>query len=140
VTCKGAIAWNEADFKAAAKADIPVIVNVVDAHLSADASGTCDPISGKVLGCFGEPVITKDRRMGKRQENYRLRKAAGTGSSRPSQIKTWNGGKKVLEMNDMPVAVQSVTDKKGSMTVMGVDVQALDSLKTLKALWKEIDK
>ena len=137
VTCKGAIAWNEADFKSAAKSDIPVIVNVVDAHLSADASGTCSPSSGKVLGCFGEPVITKDRRMGIRHENHRLRKAAGTGSSRPSQIQSWQGAKTVLKMNDVPVAMKSES-QKGSVTVIGVDVQALDGDKTLRAIWHEI--
>lgn len=139
VTCNGAIAWHEASIKAAASPEIPVIFNVADAHLSADASGTCDPTSGKVLGCFGEPVITKDRRLGKRDMNYRLRKAAGTGSSRPSQIQTWEGGKTILEMNGVPVGIQSSTGKKGSVTVLGFDVQALDSQKTLDAMWSAID-
>lgn len=137
VTCKGSISWNDADFQKAVSNDIPVIVNVVDAHLSADASGSCAPGSGKVLGCFGEPVVTKDRRLGERKQNYRLRKAAGTGSARPSSIASWQGGKKILEMGSATVAAQETDDKK-SITLIGFDTQALDSQKTQDAVWKAL--
>ncbi len=137
VTCKGSISWNDADFQKAVSNDIPVIVNVVDAHLSADASGSCAPGSGKVLGCFGEPVVTKDRRLGERKQNYRLRKAAGTGSARPSSIVSWQGGKKVLDMGPSTVAAQEKDDKK-SITLIGFDAQALDSQKTQDAVWKAL--
>lgn len=135
-TCRGAIAWNASEYEKALKSDGTVIVDIVDAHLSADAAGACTPEDGKVLGCFDAPVVTKDRRIGNRSENTRLRKAAGTGSSRPSSIKTWKGGKTLFEMNSHPIAVkQKISDQK-SIIVMGFDLQAMDSQKSLDALWK----
>ncbi len=137
VACSNAITWNQEIFEKAVSQPIPVIVNIVDAHVSADASGACTPTSGKVLGCFGEAVVTKDRRMGERAQNLRLRKAAGTGSARPSSITTWNKAKPLIEMSSATVAAQEKTSS-GSMTVIGFDIQALDSQKTMDALWKSL--
>ena len=138
-TCRGAIAWNDADYRrATAQGGIPVIVNVVDAHLSADAKGECNPAAGGVLGCFADPVITRDRRIGERAENTRLRKAAGTGSSRPSAVRPWQGSSVALEMGAASVATRQTKDD-GSFAVIGFDLQALDSNKSLRAAWKNMN-
>ena len=120
-----------------ARDDIPVIVDVVDAHL-AEGRGGCAPESGRVLGCYGEPVITKDRRVGERKENTRLRKAAGTGSSRPSSVVGWKGSASLLEMDGVSVGAQQTYKSGGSLTILGVDLQGLDSQKTLDAVWKTL--
>ncbi len=137
VACNGAIAWNAEDYTKSYRDDIPVIVNVVDAHLSADAQGTCAPASGKVLGCFGEAVLAKDRRIGERKSNLRLRKAAGTGSTRPSQVKLWNGSSSLFKMGEFSVAAQAKSTKGGTLSLYGFDLQALDSLRTQKSVWNE---
>ncbi|MBR4986420.1 MAG: D-alanyl-D-alanine carboxypeptidase [Proteobacteria bacterium] len=137
VACGGTVSWNGEAYKIASTLGIPLIANVVDAHLSSDAGGACDPKTGKALGCFSEPVVTKDRRIGARQMNYRLRKAAGTGSSRPSSVTVWDGAKKTLDMTGIPVASTQKTDK-GVYSVIGVDLQGLDSQKTLDAAWKAV--
>lgn len=135
VACNGQIAWNPELLKA--RDDIPVIVDVVDAHL-AEGRGGCAPESGRVLGCYGEPVITKDRRVGERKENTRLRKAAGTGSSRPSSVVGWKGSASLLEMDGVSVGAQQTYKSGGSLTILGVDLQGLDSQKTLDAVWKTL--
>ena len=137
-TCNGAIAWDSGDYEKASTSNIPVIINIADASLSADANGSCNPSSGKVLGCFGEAILAKDRRLGNRNQNLRLRKAAGSGSTRPSQLKEWNGSKTIYKLNELPVAVQEKSDNKGSYTVFGLDIQSLDSDKTFKAVWKDL--
>lgn len=137
-TCKGAIAWDSNDYEKASVPEIPIIVNIADAYLSADATGTCNPSKGKVLGCFGEAVLTKDRRLGTRSQNLRLRKAAGSGSTRPSQLQVWNGSKTIYSLNDVPVTVQEKSENKRSYTLFGFDIQSLDSDKTFKAVWKDL--
>ena len=137
VACNGAVSWNGEAYKIASTLGIPLIANVVDAHQSSDISGVCDPKAGKVLGCFGEPVVTKDRRIGAREMNYRLRKAAGTGSARPSSVTVWDGAKKTLDMTGISVASTQKTDK-GVYGVIGLDLEALDSQKTLDAAWKAV--
>lgn len=137
VSCGGSVSWNGEAYKIAAGLGIPVIANVADAHLSTDIGGACDPKGGKVLGCFGEPVVTKDRRIGARDMNYRLRKAAGTGSARPSSVTVWDGAQKALEMSSVPVASSQKTDK-GVYGVIGVDLEALDSQKTLDVAWQAV--
>ncbi|MBQ9396842.1 MAG: D-alanyl-D-alanine carboxypeptidase [Proteobacteria bacterium] len=137
-TCNGAIAWDSGDYEKASTPNIPVIIDIADASLSADASGTCNPSNGKVLGCFGEAILAKDRRLGNRNQNLRLRKAAGSGSTRPSQLKEWSGSKALYKLNELPVVVQEKSEQKGSYTVFGLDIQSLDSDKTLKAVWKDL--
>ena len=138
-TCRGAIAWNEEDYrKSTASGDFPVIVDIADAHLSADAKGECHPESGSVLGCFGAPVVTRDRRIGERTQNTRLRKAAGTGSSRPSSILSWSGSKAILEMGASAVGVQKHHEGAGSFSILGIDLQAADSRKTMQSVWDSL--
>ena len=136
--CEGSIAWNPEDYQSALQAKVPVIVNISDAHTSEAAGGTCAPKSGKVLGCFGEPVVAKDRRLGAGKLNQRLRKAAGTGSGRPSQVQTWTNGKPIFEMSSTNVATQEKLESGGSLTVIGFDLQSIDSQKTLNAVWKKL--
>ena len=118
--------------------EIPTIVNIVDAHTLTEEHSTCAPESGKLMGCLGEPAISRDRRLGDLSENYRLRKAAGSGSTRPSSVNAWNGAKAVLRMASMPVAMTAPTSAGGSITVAGFDLQALDSQAALDHVWKKL--
>lgn len=135
VACQGKISWDEAAFRRAMEAKIPVIVNVSDAHLSNESKETCDPIHGKVLGCYADAIVTKDRRIGEAQLNYRLRKAAGTGSARPSAVSMWKNAESKIKMAGASVAARA-DHQGGSVSVVGVDLQAMDSQKSLDAAWR----
>lgn len=136
VACNGRLAWNQNFFDQALSMQIPVIVNLVDAHLDpAKTSGPCAPLDGKVTGCYGDPVVTKDRRIASRKDNHRQRKAAGTGSSRPSSVASWKNAQISLSMDGTAVAV---TEKTSRVSIVGIDLQALDSQKTLDAVWRAI--
>ena len=116
--------------------EIPTIINIVDAHMLTEEHSTCAPESGKLMGCLGEPAVSRDRRLGDLNQNFRLRKAAGSGSTRPSSVNSWNGAKTVLKLASMPVAMKSNTAKGGSITIVGFDLQALDSQASLDNIWK----
>ena len=118
--------------------EIPTIINIVDAHTLTQEHSTCAPESGKLMGCLGEPAVSRDRRLGDLDKNYRLRKAAGSGSTRPSSVNSWNGAKTVLKLASMPVAMRSTTLKGGSITVVGFDLQALDSQASLDSVWNKL--
>lgn len=133
VSCAGKMAWNEDAYKAAIDAKIPVIVNAVDAHQSAQTQERCDPHQGKVFGCYGEPIVTKDRRFGIRKDNLRLRKAVGTGSSRPSSVAVWNGAQSVARMADATVIAREASPDGSDISIIGIDLQGLDSQKSLQA-------
>ena len=140
VSCNGSISWNADSFTKAVKTGKQITVDIGDAYLSADAQGKCDPGSGNVLGCYGEAIMSKDRRITNRQNNYRLKKAAGTGSTRPTVIKQWQGSKPIIQMNDMTIGAQGKTASGSSITILGFDTQSLDSQKTQNAVWKAIQE
>lgn len=137
-SCAGKVAWKTDVVQKAMDVDIPIIVNVVDAHLSAQVQGECAPDAGKLLGCYGEPVVTKDRRIGVKKDNTRLRKAAGTGSSRPSSVSVWKGAESTLEMGGMTVSTHQKAPSGRDVHIVGFDIQGLDSQKTLDAAWKSL--
>ena len=136
--CNNSINWTAQNYQQVASPKIPVIVNVAEAHLSEGHNAPCAPAEGRVLGCFNDPVVTMDRRIGERAANNRLRKAAGTFSAKPSSVATWDGSKSILEMAALPVAAQSKNKEGGSVTIIGFDLQAVDSQKSLDAFWKKI--
>lgn len=136
VACQGKMAWNDEAYRRAIDAKMPIIVDAVDAHQSTQTQEACDPRQGKVLGCYAEAVVTKDRRFGDRRENLRLRKAAGTGSSRPSAIGIWKGAKSVGNMADATVMAREKSANGSDLAIVGIDLQALDSQKALQAAWK----
>lgn len=136
VACQGKMAWNGEAYQSALDAGMPIIVNAVDAHQSSQTQEACDPRRGKVLGCYGDAIVSMDRRFGDRRDNLRLRKAAGTGSSRPSKVDVWKGAEPVGELADATIMVREESETSGDLTIVGLDLQALDSQKALHAAWQ----
>jgi|GEM_PF-2771588 len=136
VACGGRLAIDESALSSVVAKDVPILVNLVDAH-QVSLPNECAPKEGKILGCFKDPVISMDRRLGdERQENQRLKKAAGSGSSRPTQVALWKGASTCLTMAGMPVAACEKSGEQKAYVLTGVDLQALDSQKTSDAVWK----
>ena len=136
-TCGTEIAWDAEKISSTIRPEIPVIVNVPDAH-RASKPAECKPEDGKFLGCYADPIVTMDRRIGIRADNTRLRKAAGSASAKPSAVSVWPGSQTVLEMASSPVAVRKKNESGGATTIIGFDLQAVDSQKSRNAFWKKI--
>lgn len=136
VACNGKFSYDANALKSVIEAKTPVIVNLTDAHLN-PVNAECKPSIGKILGCFGAPVIAMDRRMGKLSENLRLRKAAGSGSTRPAEVKCWSEDAACVKMGSTCVAACSSAEKTEKIALIGFDIQALDGAKSLHAMWQQ---
>ncbi len=129
VSCTNRLVSTDEAIQAAAQKPVPFVLNVVDAPNVQNRPTTCDPTNGQYLGCYAGSVISMDRRIGKRSENTRQRKAAGSLSSKPTATKVWTGAQSCLDMADNTVATCAGKDAK-RVVVIGVDLEGLDSAKT----------
>lgn len=137
VACSGRVVSTDETIDAVAHKQIPLVLNIVDMPNVSGRPTVCDPANGKYIGCYATGMMTVDRRIGTRAENYRQRRAAGTFSSRPTSVKTWNQAKTCLEMGTSAVAVCSGKNES-RMTIVGVDLEALDSERTQSVVWRAV--
>lgn len=133
VACTNRLVSTDEAIAEATHKGVPVMLNIVDSPSVTNRAQTCDPTHGKYLGCYADNVISMDRRIGKRASNLRQRKAAGSLSSKPTAVKTWDKAKSCLDMADANVATCSGKDNN-KLTIVGVDLEALDSLKSQQVI------
>lgn len=137
VACSNRLVTTDEALDAVAHKNIPLIINLVDTPNVTGRPSTCDPANGHYVGCYATGVVTMDRRIGARSDNLRQRKAAGSLSSKPTSVKTWQQAKNCLDMGTTSVA--GCSGKKNTrLAVVGVDIEALDSERTQHMVWKAI--
>ncbi|MFA5623809.1 MAG: D-alanyl-D-alanine carboxypeptidase [Bradymonadales bacterium] len=117
------------------KSKTPLILDYFDAHLLAEAQERCEPENGAIGACFKTPVISMDRRINECGPNNRLRKATGSGSTRPSAIADWGDAKRCLSMQNTTIANCSKSQKRA---IIGFDMAAFDTLQSQRAAWEQI--
>jgi len=135
VACTGKLVSSNEAIASVAQKNIPLILNIVDSPNVTARETACNPADHKYLGCYADGIVTMDRHFGRAVENTRVRKGAGSLSSRPTAVKSWDGAKSKLVLSESPVAVSS-----SNITVVGVDLQALDSDRSAAAFWKAVQK
>ncbi len=133
VACTGKLVSSNDAIASVVQKNIPLILNIVDSPNVVARETTCNPSSNQFLGCYADGIVTMDRRFGRGSENTRVRKAAGSLSSRPTAVKLWDGAKSKLVLGELPVAVGSP-----NLTVVGVDLHAFDSKRSSAAFWKAL--
>ena len=135
VACSGKLVSTDENIANTANKNIPFILNLVDVPNVTSRETACSPSEGMFLGCYADGVATMDRRFGKGSENIRVRKGAGSLSSRPTAIKTWSGAKSLFMIRETSVAAQ-----KDNIKIVGIDLAALDSERAQHATWKALFK
>lgn len=136
----GGVCQNRCDLQSNALKDAwigkaPLILNYFDAHLLAPANARCNPDKGAIDACFTAPLVAMDRRIQECGANNRLRKAAGTGTTRPSIVGAWGDAKSCLSLQNASLASCSQGTKRA---IIGFDLGALDSTQTQKAAIKQV--